>query len=159
MYSHSLAGNGSDAGAASTTATDKGDHYVLNGAKAWITNAHEVRDHELQKIIRTFFYLVCGLLGILRSCACHHRSFPQAQGYLSLHRRHEGSWCRVGQEGGQTGYSRFVDRHSDIRRRRCAQEPIAWRSRQGIHDCHDDPRRWSHRRRCSSSWYCSGIAW
>jgi len=34
-------GNGSDAGAASTTATDKGDHFVLNGAKAWITNAHE----------------------------------------------------------------------------------------------------------------------
>jgi butyryl-CoA dehydrogenase len=34
-------GNGSDAGAASTTATDKGDHFLLNGAKAWITNAHE----------------------------------------------------------------------------------------------------------------------
>lgn len=34
-------GNGSDAGAASTTATDKGDHFVLNGSKAWITNAHE----------------------------------------------------------------------------------------------------------------------
>jgi len=34
-------GNGSDAGAASTTArtTDKG--YVLNGTKAWITNAHD----------------------------------------------------------------------------------------------------------------------
>lgn len=55
MHSHSLAGNGSDAGAASTTATDKGDHYVLNGAKAWITNAHEVRLHELRKIIRMFF--------------------------------------------------------------------------------------------------------
>lgn len=36
-------GNGSDAGAASTTATDAGDHYVLNGAKAWITNAHDAR--------------------------------------------------------------------------------------------------------------------
>jgi len=34
-------GNGSDAGAASCTATLKGDHYVLNGAKAWITNAHD----------------------------------------------------------------------------------------------------------------------
>lgn len=34
-------GNGSDAGAASTTAVDKGDHYVLNGSKAWITNAYE----------------------------------------------------------------------------------------------------------------------
>ena len=34
-------GNGSDAGAASATAVLKGDHYVLNGAKAWITNAHD----------------------------------------------------------------------------------------------------------------------
>ncbi|EDV48449.1 short-chain specific acyl-CoA dehydrogenase, mitochondrial [Drosophila erecta] len=34
-------GNGSDAGAASTIAIDKGDHFVLNGTKAWITNAFE----------------------------------------------------------------------------------------------------------------------
>ncbi|XP_072443354.1 short-chain specific acyl-CoA dehydrogenase, mitochondrial isoform X1 [Chiloscyllium punctatum] len=31
-------GNGSDAGAASTTARLDGDHWVLNGTKAWITN-------------------------------------------------------------------------------------------------------------------------
>lgn len=34
-------GNGSDAGAASTTAVSKGDHYELTGAKAWITNGYE----------------------------------------------------------------------------------------------------------------------
>jgi len=34
-------GNGSDAGAASTTATVDGDSWVLNGTKAWITNAHD----------------------------------------------------------------------------------------------------------------------
>jgi len=34
-------GNGSDAGAASTTATDEGDHWVLNGTKAWITNSYQ----------------------------------------------------------------------------------------------------------------------
>jgi len=34
-------GNGSDAGAASTTATKDGDDWILNGTKAWITNAHE----------------------------------------------------------------------------------------------------------------------
>merc|ERR1719482_1213432 len=33
-------GNGSDAAAAETTATNAGDHYVLSGAKNWITNAH-----------------------------------------------------------------------------------------------------------------------
>jgi len=34
-------GNGSDAAAASTTARLDGDHYVINGTKAWITNAHD----------------------------------------------------------------------------------------------------------------------
>lgn len=34
-------GNGSDAGAAATTAALKGDNYVLNGTKAWITNGYE----------------------------------------------------------------------------------------------------------------------
>lgn len=35
----STAGNGSDAGAASTTARQEGDEWVLNGTKAWITNS------------------------------------------------------------------------------------------------------------------------
>ena len=34
-------GNGSDAGAATTTATADGDEWIINGTKAWITNAHE----------------------------------------------------------------------------------------------------------------------
>lgn len=34
-------GNGSDAGAASTTATKNGSNYNLNGTKAWITNGYE----------------------------------------------------------------------------------------------------------------------
>ena len=34
-------GNGSDAGAASTTAVSDGDNFILNGTKAWITNAHD----------------------------------------------------------------------------------------------------------------------
>lgn len=34
-------GNGSDAGAAKTTAVKDGDEYILTGTKAWITNAHE----------------------------------------------------------------------------------------------------------------------
>lgn len=38
-----ITGNGSDAGAASTTAVLKGDRFVLNGTKAWITNAYEAK--------------------------------------------------------------------------------------------------------------------
>ncbi|XP_026489065.2 short-chain specific acyl-CoA dehydrogenase, mitochondrial [Vanessa tameamea] len=34
-------GNGSDAGAASTTAKTKGDCWILNGTKCWITNGYE----------------------------------------------------------------------------------------------------------------------
>jgi len=36
-------GNGSDAGAASTTARDAGDHWILNGTKCWITNGYEAQ--------------------------------------------------------------------------------------------------------------------
>lgn len=34
-------GNGSDAGAASTTAVKNGNQYVINGTKSWITNGYE----------------------------------------------------------------------------------------------------------------------
>lgn len=34
-------GNGSDAGAASTTAIDGGNKWILNGTKCWITNGYE----------------------------------------------------------------------------------------------------------------------
>ena len=34
-------GNGSDAGAASTTATKKDNSFILNGTKSWITNGYE----------------------------------------------------------------------------------------------------------------------
>ncbi|XP_013107639.1 short-chain specific acyl-CoA dehydrogenase, mitochondrial isoform X2 [Stomoxys calcitrans] len=35
--------NGSDAGAASTTAVKKGDHFILNGTKCWITNGYQAK--------------------------------------------------------------------------------------------------------------------
>ncbi len=40
-YCLSEAGSGSDAFALKASAKDAGDHYVLNGAKLWITNANE----------------------------------------------------------------------------------------------------------------------
>lgn len=40
-YCLSEAGSGSDAFALKATAREEGDHYVLNGAKLWITNANE----------------------------------------------------------------------------------------------------------------------
>jgi alkylation response protein AidB-like acyl-CoA dehydrogenase len=40
-YALSEAGSGSDAFAMATTAVDKGDHFILQGRKMWITNAHE----------------------------------------------------------------------------------------------------------------------
>jgi alkylation response protein AidB-like acyl-CoA dehydrogenase len=40
-YALSEAGSGSDAFALRTTATDAGDHFVLNGQKLWITNGNE----------------------------------------------------------------------------------------------------------------------
>jgi alkylation response protein AidB-like acyl-CoA dehydrogenase len=40
-YALSEAGSGSDAFALQTKAEDKGDHYLLNGRKLWITNGNE----------------------------------------------------------------------------------------------------------------------
>lgn len=40
-YALSEAGSGSDAFALATVAADRGDHYVLNGRKLWISNAAE----------------------------------------------------------------------------------------------------------------------
>jgi short/branched chain acyl-CoA dehydrogenase len=40
-YALSEAGSGSDAFALATTAVDKGDHYILNGRKLWISNGAE----------------------------------------------------------------------------------------------------------------------
>jgi len=40
-YALSEAGSGSDAFAMQTRALDKGDHYLLNGQKLWITNGNE----------------------------------------------------------------------------------------------------------------------
>ncbi|MEW6733864.1 MAG: acyl-CoA dehydrogenase [Acidobacteriota bacterium] len=40
-YALSEAGSGSDAFALATRALDKGDHFLLNGRKLWITNANE----------------------------------------------------------------------------------------------------------------------
>jgi butyryl-CoA dehydrogenase/short/branched chain acyl-CoA dehydrogenase len=40
-YALSEAGSGSDAFAMQTRAVEKGDHYVLNGQKLWITNGNE----------------------------------------------------------------------------------------------------------------------
>ena len=37
-YSLSEPGSGTDAGSLSTTAEDKGDHYLVNGTKSWVTN-------------------------------------------------------------------------------------------------------------------------
>jgi len=42
-YALSEAGSGSDAFAMATRAVDKGDHYLLNGQKLWITNGNEAQ--------------------------------------------------------------------------------------------------------------------
>lgn len=68
------AGNGSDAGAASTTARAEGDSWVLNGTKAWITNSWEASaavvfastDRSLQNKVGTLGR------GSVRPLGCRH---------------------------------------------------------------------------------------
>lgn len=58
-------GNGSDAGAASTTAIKDGDSWIINGTKAWITNAHEASYGNLLHLSSKILFLqcVCILIG------------------------------------------------------------------------------------------------
>ena len=45
-----IVGNGSDAGAASTTARLDGNEWVLNGTKSWITNSYESEATVVSKV-------------------------------------------------------------------------------------------------------------
>lgn len=71
-------GNGSDAGAASTMATDAGDHWVLNGSKAWITNAFEAdlgvvfatTDKSLKVSSELMFYIIFFCINPFISLRC-----------------------------------------------------------------------------------------
>lgn len=80
------AGNGSDAGAASTTARADGDSWVLNGTKAWITNSWEASaavvfastDRSLQNKVGSLGRGSVRLLGCrhfeVSRCESHHGS-------------------------------------------------------------------------------------
>jgi butyryl-CoA dehydrogenase len=63
-------GNGSDAGAATVTATKDGDdHYIISGTKAWITNAYEssaavifaTTDKSLRYVLTSCVSIMCHL--------------------------------------------------------------------------------------------------
>lgn len=61
-----LPDNGSDAGAASTTATLDGDNWIINGTKSWISNGDEAKgcvlfattDKSLKHKVSQYYVLV-----------------------------------------------------------------------------------------------------
>lgn len=107
-------GNGSDAGAASTTARQEGDEWVLNGTKAWITNCwdasatvvfattdkslkHKVRRRGFLHDSRLFFFVFLSdfidslLLFLVRRGSV--RSWSQCRTRASLGARRKTSWA------------------------------------------------------------------
>jgi butyryl-CoA dehydrogenase len=64
-------GNGSDASAASTVAVKKGDSYILNGTKCWITNGERIRKQFAPKHCISLFSL--RLRSGHRNCFCNNR--------------------------------------------------------------------------------------
>ena len=73
----------SDAGAASTTAREEGDEYVLNGTKAWITNGtsgNKVFSCRVVQRSLTAPSAPCRAPGRCHCRLCHHRQEQEAQG-------------------------------------------------------------------------------
>ena len=139
-------GAGSDAGGTATTAVDKGDHYLLNGSKIFITHAGRRRD----------------LLGHRAD-----RAGPGQQGDHQLH-RHQGHGgpgavprarrgARGGpaqdqgrpgrQEGRQDGLARERHPRADLRGRGRAQGEPARQAGLRVHQLPQDARRRPHRDR------------
>lgn len=113
-------GNGSDAGAASTTARQEGDEWVLNGTKAWITNCwdasatvvfattdkslkHKVRRRGFLHDSRLFFVFFCPTL-LTRCC------FSLSAGDQCVPGPNAAPGPLSGQEGRQAGHQSVVHR-------------------------------------------------
>ena len=92
-YALSEAGSGSDAFALETRAERKGDHYVLNGQKLWITNAKEA-----------------GLFIVFATVDPRRR----LQGHYCISGGEAFSWLLNREEGGQAWHPRFVHLRADL---------------------------------------------
>ena len=118
-------GNGSDAGAASTTARDDGDAWVLNGTKAWITNSWEAD---------------CAVVMATTDKSLKHKgisAFLVPKGTPGFH---------AGEEGGQAGHPRELHGESHLRGLSRSERPPLGKSWRGVQAGHDDARQGTHRR-------------
>ena len=114
-YALSEAKSGSDAFALETRAVRRGDDYVLNGQKLWITNAKEAGLF----IVFATLDPAAGYKGIT--------AFLVEKGTAGF---------SLGQEGGQAGDSRVEHLRADLSRLRGAGRAAAGRAGQGLQDCH-----------------------
>ncbi len=111
---------GSDAGSIRTTAVKKGDKYVLNGTKQWITNGGEAD-------IYTVFAVTDKNRGA-RGVSC----FIVEKGHAGIHLR---------QEGGQDGHPGERDARTDLRGLRSAGGKSDRARGDGLHLGDEDLRR------------------
>ena len=137
-YALSEAGSGSDAFAMQTRAVDKGDHYVINGRKLWITNGNEAEIFVLFANANP----EAGYRGITAFIV--EKSFP---GFSSR------------QERKQTRHPRVVDRRVDTGRLQGAERERARRSRQGIQDLDRNVERRPHRNRRADDRHRRAARW
>ncbi len=125
-YALSEAASGSDAFALQCRAELRGQEYLLNGRKLWITNAKEAALF----VIFATLDPAAGYKGIT--------AFLVERGCSRLHRR---------QEGRQARHPRLLHLRIDPGRLPRAPRQRAGRARQGLQDRHRDPERRPHRHR------------
>ena len=139
-------GAGSDAGGTATTAVDKGDHYLLNGSKIFITHAGvgeifsvTARTEPGRGNQGITSFIVTKDTVDLEQCRAlgvgHAEDLPKIAGGAG------------GQEGGQDGLAGQRHPRAHLRGRRGAQGERAGTGRRRVHQLPQDPRRGPDRHR------------
>lgn len=145
-------GNGSDAGAASTTAVLKGDRWILNGTKAWITNGYEAEaavvlattDKSQKHKGISAFIVPKNVKGLRDEFALVNQTTLK---FGSFNFR-----LQFGEKGRQTWHPWLIDVPVDFRRLRNSEREFVGRTRLRFQNCHENAGRWSN-------WYCVASAW
>ena len=115
---------GSDASSQRTTAEDRGDHYIINGTKNWITNGSTAS-----------VYLVMAQTDASKG----------SKGINAFIVEKKLAWCFSREQRKQAGYPRQRHPQHYVPGRQSAQGKPYWRRWLRLHLCHENPGRRTHR--------------
>lgn len=149
-------GNGSDAGAASTTAVRDGDDWVLNGTKAWITNAHEA-DYAIVMATTDKSLKHKGISAFLVPTDTPGAIELQQTGASTHHILYRAGRLLARQKGGQARHPSLIHFEPDYGAMPTPWDRSARWRRFGLQARYGDPRWRPHRDRRTGPWDRPGL--